>query len=89
MTTSNRELKNLLEIEENKKRYEATRNLLELEQSFPYTEPYTANDAAFDRIKIMADRRALPENEYAKREILSLLWAMRWSWIILIVLYIA
>ena len=89
MTTSNRELKNLLEIEENKKRYEATRNLLELEQSFPYTEPYTANDAAFDRIKIMVDRRDLPENEYCKREFLSLLWAMRWSWIILIFLYIA
>ena len=89
MTTSNRELKNLLEIEENKKRYEATRNLLELEQSFPDTEPYTANDAAFDRIKIMADKRALPENEYGKREFLSLLWAMRWSWIVLIVLYLA
>ena len=89
MTTSNRELKNLLEIEENKKRYEATRNLLELEQSFPYTEPYTANDAAFDRIKIMADRRAYPEDEYGMSEGLSLLWAMRWSWIILIALTIA
>ena len=87
--TTNRELKNLLEIEENKVRYEATRNLLELEQSFPYTEPYTANDAAFDRIKIMADSRALPEDEYGMSEFVSLLWAMRWSWIILIVLYIA
>ena len=87
--TTNRELKNLLEIEENKVRYEATRNLLELEQSFPYTEPYTANDAAFDRIKIMADSRALPEDNYGMSEGLRLLWAMRWSWIILIVLYIA
>ena len=87
--TTNRELKNLLEIEENKVRYEATRDLLELEQSFPYTEPYTANDAAFDRIKLMAQKRAYPEDEYGMREGLSLLWAMRWSWIMLIVLYLA
>tara|TARA_Y100001938_G_scaffold132272_1_gene190394 strand:+ start:263 stop:529 length:267 start_codon:yes stop_codon:yes gene_type:complete len=87
--TTNRELKNLLEIEENKVRYEATRDLLELEQSFPYTEPYTANDAAFDRIKLMAQKRAYPEDEYGIREGLSLLWAMRWSWILLIVLYLA
>ena len=86
---TNRELKNLLEIEENEKRYEATRNLSELEQSFPYTEPYTANDAAFDRIKIMVDRRALPEDEYGMSEFVSLIWAMRWSWIILIALTIA
>jgi len=87
--TTNRELKNLLQLEEDKERFSATRKLLELEQSLSNFEPYTANDAAFDRIKIMADRRAIPENEYGKREFLSLLWAMRWSWIILIVLYIA
>tara|TARA_R100001443_G_scaffold4220_1_gene12506 strand:+ start:564 stop:830 length:267 start_codon:yes stop_codon:yes gene_type:complete len=87
--TTNRELKNLLEIEENKKRYEATRSLLELEQSFPHTKPYTANDAAFDRIKLMAEKRAYPEDEYGMSEGLSLLWAMRYSWILLIVLVLA
>ena len=87
--TTNRELKNLLQLEEDTERYEATRNLLKLEQSFPYTEPYTANDAAFDRIKIMVDRRAIPEDNYSMSDGLRLLWAMRWSWIILIVLYIA
>ena len=87
--TTNRELKNLLQLEEDTKRYEATRNLLKLEQSLKDFEPYTANDAAFDRIKLMAEKRAIPENHYGKGECLSRLWAMRWSWIVLIVLYLA
>ena len=87
--TTNRELKNVLEIEENKERYEAIRSLSNLEQSFPHVKPYTANDAAFDRIKLMAQKRAYPEDEYGMSEGLSLLWAMRWSWIMLIVLYLA
>jgi hypothetical protein len=87
--TTNRELKNLLQLEEDKERFSATRKLLELEQSLSNFEPYTANDAAFDRIKIMVDRRAIPKNEYGMSEGLSLLWAMRWSWIVLIVLYLA
>ena len=87
--TTNRELKNLLQLEEDTKRYEATRNLLKLEQSLKDFEPYTANDAAFDRIKIMVDRRAIPEDNYSMSDGLRLLWAMRWSWIILIALTIA
>ena len=87
--TTNRELKNLLQLEEDKERFSATRKLLELEQSLSNFEPYTANDAAFDRIKIMVDRRAIPEDNYGMSEGLRLLWAMRWSWIILIALTIA
>ena len=87
--TTNRELKNLLQLEEDKERFSATRKLLELEQSLKDFEPYTANDAAFDRIKIMVDRRAIPEDQYGMRELLSLLWAMRWTWIILLALTIA
>ena len=87
--TTNRELKNLLQLEEDKERFSATRKLLELEQSLSNFEPYTANDAAFDRIKLMAEKRAIPEDNYGMSEFVSLLWAMRWSWIILIALTIA
>lgn len=82
--TTNRELKNLLEIEENNERYAAIRNLNRLERELKEIQPYTAAQASFDSIKLQMEKRAMPDLEYGRSEALSLLWAWRWGWLILI-----
>ena len=82
--TTNRELKNLLEIEENKERYAAIRSLNRLERELKEIEPYTAAQASFDSIKLQMEKRAMPDLEYGRYEALSLFWAWRWGWLILI-----
>tara|TARA_R100001079_G_C4400814_1_gene131314 strand:+ start:266 stop:535 length:270 start_codon:yes stop_codon:yes gene_type:complete len=85
--TTNRELKNLLEIEENKERYAAIRNLNRLERELKDIEPYTAAQASFNSVKLQMEKRAMPDLEYGMSEGLSLLWAWRWGLIVLISLF--
>ena len=81
---SNIELKRLLEIEENKKYYAGIRNLVKLKKQIPEVEPYTATQASFDSLKLQIEKRSMPKIEYGMPEALSLFWAWRWGWIILI-----
>ena len=54
--TTNRELKNLLEIEENNERYAAIRNLNRLERELKEIQPYTAAQASFNSIKLQMEK---------------------------------
>ena len=76
---------NVVDVETMQKRYsDSSREAKRLNGQLKEIEPYTAAQASFNSIKLQMEKRAMPDLEYGRYEALSLFWAWRWGWLILI-----